>query len=263
MNRFPKPLRAILAAVFWILVWWAAAKAAGNELLFPTPPAVARTWWGLLRSQDFYAITGRSLLNVLTGIVTATLLGALLAGLGRLMPLLRDLILPIMTVIKATPIASLIVLFLIFIGAATVPSLITFLIVLPVVWTNLDEGLSRVDPKLREIATVYRFSPFKRLRVLILPTLRPYFLAACRTSLGLAWKAGIAAEILATPRGTIGRMIGDARQYLETEVMFAWTLTVVLLSLLIEYGFVALFARLDRKTRTGHKKRGVRYVADL
>lgn len=251
MNRIPKCFRILFAVAFWILVWLAAAKSVGNALLFPSPAAVAKVLWRLVRSPEFYRVTGRSLLNVLCGILAAVAAGILAAGLTFRFRILRDLFLPLMTVIKATPVASFIVLLLIFIGAAKVPVIITFLIVLPVVWTNLDEGLSHRDPGLCEVAQVYRFSFFRRLRVLTLPSLRPYFLSACRTSLGLAWKAGIAAEILATPAGTIGRMIGDARLYLETEEMFAWTLTVILLSLGIEYGFVALFRRLDRGARKG------------
>lgn len=258
MKRIPKSIRITLAVAFWILVWWAAASAVGNGLLFPSPARVAAVLWELVRSAEFYLVTGRSLLNVMVGIVTAVVLGILSAFLGNRIPLLRDLLLPLMTVVKATPVASVIVLLLLFVGAARVPALITLLIVLPVVWTNLDEGLQRIDPQLVEIAAVYRLSPARKLRVLVLPSIRPYFLSACRTSLGLAWKAGIAAEIIATPRGTIGRMIGDARQYLETEQMFAWTLTVILLSLLIEYGFVALFRRSDKRSR----KRGLRR-ADL
>lgn len=251
MKRIPQWIRILFAVAFWMLVWWAAARSVDSPLLFPTPQTVLRVLWELVRTKEFYLVTGRSLRNVMAGILSALLLGVLLAFAGRRLRLLRDLLLPLMTVIKATPVASFIVLLLIFIGAAKVPALITFLIVLPVVWTNLDEGLERMDPGLAEVARVYEFSPLRRLRLLVLPSLRPYFLSACRTSLGLAWKAGIAAEILATPRGTIGRMIGDARLYLETDLMFAWTLTVILLSLLIEYGFVALFRRSDRSARKG------------
>ncbi len=251
MKKIPLFVRILFAVAFWIFVWWVVAKSLGSELLFPAPPAVAKVLWELVRTKNFYLVTGKSLLNVLIGIISAVLVGVLLAGIGHKVTLLRDLFLPLMTVIKATPVASFIVLLLIFIGATKVPVIITFLIVLPVVWTNLDEGLSRIDKQLIEVANAYRFSFGRRMQALILPSLRPYFLSACRTSLGLAWKAGIAAEILATPRGTIGRMIGDARLYLETEVMFAWTLTVILLSLVIEYGFVALFRHFDRTPAKG------------
>jgi NitT/TauT family transport system permease protein len=150
-----------------------------------------------------------------------------------------------MAVIKATPVASFIILMLLFLGPVKVPAFITFLIVLPIVWTNLDEGINNIDPLLAEVAKMYRFSLAKRLRVLILPSVKPYFLSACKTAIGLAWKAGVAAEIIAMPKNTIGTMIGEAKLYIMSSEMFAWTLTVVLLSLAIELGVSYLFAKLD------------------
>lgn len=141
MKRIPQWIRILFAVAFWMFVWWAAARSVDSPLLFPTPQTVLRVLWELVRTKEFYLVTGRSLRNVMAGILTALLLGILLAFAGRRLRLLRDLLLPLMTVIKATPVASFIVLLLIFIGAAKVPALITFLIVLPVVWTNLDEGL--------------------------------------------------------------------------------------------------------------------------
>ena len=247
MKRLNKPLRILFALAFWILVWVLAARKIGNNLLFPSPGTVAVTLWGLMKTSLFYKITAHSLWNVLSGILYALLSGAILAILTYRVPFLRDLVLPMMTVVKATPVASFIVLLLIWIGAAKVPSIITFLIVLPVVWTNLDEGLRRQDPQLERVAKIYQMPWLRRLRLLTLPSVKPYFVSACRTSLGLAWKAGIAAEIIAMPRNSIGTMIGTARQYLNTEEMFAWTLTVILLSLLFEFGFVALLNRFSKR----------------
>ncbi len=150
-----------------------------------------------------------------------------------------------MAVVKATPVASFIILMLLFLGPVKVPSLITFLIVLPIVWTNLDQSIASIDKQLTEVAKIYRFSLAKRLRVLIFPSVKPYFLSACKTAIGLAWKAGVAAEIIAMPPNTIGTMIGEAKLYIMSAEMFAWTLTVVLLSLIIEFGVSYLFAKFD------------------
>ena len=249
MQTSKKILRLFLPVLFWVAVWEIAAWRVGNVLLFPNPRAVLQALWELLKTESFYSATGRSLWNVLSGILLATAAGAVLAVLTHHVSLLRLLTLPLMTVVKATPVASFIVLLLIWIGSVKVPAMITFLIVLPVVWTNLDEGLTRQDEKLLQVAQIYRFSQFKTFRLLTLPSIKPYFISACRTSLGLAWKAGIAAEIIAMPRGTVGTMIGKARQYLNTEEMFAWTLTVILLSLLLEAGTVALLNRWECRQR--------------
>ena len=250
--HLPRAARVPLVLAFWLGVWAFAAWRVGLPLLLPSPALVAKTLWIMLGTGAFYRTVLRSLWNVTAGILIAVVAGALLAGLCRRVRLLRELILPLMTVIKATPVASFIVLALIWIGSARVPSFITVLIVLPVVWTNVDEGLSKIDPQLTELTRVYRMPFLPRLRFLVLPSVRPYFFAACRTSLGLAWKAGIAAEIIALPRMTVGTAINDARQYLLTEEMFAWTFVVILLSLLIECGFTALFDRFGGRKEARH-----------
>lgn len=247
MKYLKRLCRIVLILLFWIGVWWLAAWRVGKPLLFPSPLPVVERLAEMMRTAEFYRITANSLFNVLKGILIAVLGGCILSAITSRIKLLRDAVLPLMTVIKATPVASFIILALIWIGAVKVPTFITVLIVLPVVWTNLDEGFLRIDPQLTEVTKVYQIPFLRRLRILILPSLRPYFVSACRTSMGLAWKAGIAAEIIAMPRNSIGTMMGDAKQYIETVDLFAWTLTVILLSLIIEFLFAALFKKFDRK----------------
>ena len=249
MKTLKKIGRALLVAAFWLGVWALAAYRFGKPLLFPSPLSVLKTLWELLATKEFYVATGTSLGNILFGTLSAILCAAFLVIVTSKIRFIRELIHPVMAVIKATPVASFIILMLLFLGPVKVPSFITFLIVLPIVWTNLDEGVQNVDPQLREVAKMYRLSLAKRLRVLIFPSLKPYFLSACRTSIGLAWKAGVAAEIIAMPRGTIGTMIGEAKLYIMSAEMFAWTLTVVLLSLVIEFGVSYLFSKLDNASR--------------
>jgi NitT/TauT family transport system permease protein len=247
MKHIRRICRVLLIAAFWIGVWAFAAWRVGKPLLFPTPLSVVNRLFELMQTKDFYLITARSLWSVLSGILIATLGGSILAVITSRISLLREAILPLMTVIKATPVASFIILALIWIGSAKVPTFITILIVLPVIWTNLDEAFRRIDPQLVEVARVYKIPYPRRLCLLILPSVKPYFVSACRSSMGLAWKAGIAAEIIAMPLGTIGTMIGNAKQYIETVDMFAWTLTVILLSLAIEFLFAALLGRLGKE----------------
>ncbi|MBQ9785230.1 MAG: ABC transporter permease subunit [Clostridia bacterium] len=249
MSAVKRICKYALIAVFWICVWILGTIALDQPLLFPYPHTVLGRLWGLMQTKDFYEITALSLWNVLCGILWAVAIGAGLSVLTARFSAVRELILPAMTVIKATPVASVIILLWLFIGSAKLPTVITVLIVLPVVWTNLDEGWSRIDPQLKEMARVYRMPWHKRLICLTLPSLKPYFVSACRTSIGLAWKAGIAAEIIVRPMGSIGLMIGDAKYYLMAEDMFAWTLVVILLSLAIESLFSFLLGRLGADKR--------------
>ncbi len=251
MKLFKKVCRMLLIAAFWIAVWWILSFAFGNELLFPTPLVVFKTLIGLLGTASFYISAANSLFNILKGLLIATVAACLTVALTSRLSLLRELLLPLMSVIKATPVASFIVLAWIFIGASDVPSFIAVLIVFPVIWTNLDEGISKIDPQLSEVAQVYGFSPAKKLKLLLLPSLKPYFISALRTSLGLSWKAGIAAEILTMPKDTVGTQISNAKLYILTPEMFAWTLTVILFSLAMEYGLLALLDKVGRSQKGG------------
>ena len=249
MKTLKKIGRALVVAAFWIAVWALAAHQFGKPLLFPSPLSVIKTLGELLQTKEFYVATGTSIGNILFGTLSAILVACALAVVTSKISFVRDLIYPVMAVVKATPVASFIILMLLFLGPVKVPAFITFLIVLPIVWTNLDQGIKSIDPQLREVTKIYRFSMLKRLRILILPSIKPYFLSACKTAIGLAWKAGVAAEIIAMPKNTIGTMIGEAKLYIMSAEMFAWTLTVVLLSLIIEFGVSYLFGRLDTKKR--------------
>lgn len=244
-KNFKKIGRALLVTAFWLSVWAIAAYRFGKPLLFPSPVSVLKTLIELLGTKEFYLATGNSLANILLGTVSAILCACILVIITSRIHFVRDLIHPVMAVVKATPVASFIILMLLFLGPIKVPAFITFLIVLPIVWTNLDQGVKSIDPQLQEVAKMYRFSLAKRLCVLIFPSVKPYFLSACKTAIGLAWKAGVAAEIIAMPPKTIGTMIGEAKLYIMSAEMFAWTLTVVLLSLAIEFGVSYLFSKLD------------------
>ena len=248
MIRLKRFAGILFVALFWVGVWFLAALAVGKPLLFPSPVDVLLRLLELMQTKEFYLVTLNSLWNIISGILIALLCGAALATLTARFKLLREVILPLITVIKATPVASFIILVLIWIGAARVPTFITFLIVLPVIWTNLDVGFSAIDPQLDEVTRVYGMPLFKRFRVLIFPSLKPYFVSACRTAMGLAWKAGIAAEIIAMPRNSIGTMIGDAKQYIMTTDMFAWTLTVIFLSLIIEFIFSSILKKFGNES---------------
>jgi NitT/TauT family transport system permease protein len=146
-------------------------------------------------------------------------------------------------------VASFIILAMLWLEKSILPVVITALIVIPIVFANVSEGIRSVDRGLSEVATIYRFSLPKRLTRLYLPTIAPYFFAACQSALGMAWKASVAAEILAVPQYSIGAEILFSQQYMLPETLFAWTLLVIVLSLVIEKIFVLLLKQVAKKFR--------------
>ena len=248
-KRIFKIVSAVISLLFWILVWAIVSYRVNNEFLLPDPLLTLKRLLELAAEKDFWISTSSSLLRILIGIGIAVLLGCIAAILSSALEFANSLFSPLMTVVKATPIASFICLAYLWIRPSTLPIFITALIVLPIVWSNVVSGIRSVDKNLLEVAKVYRFSPSKKLLRIYVPSVLPYFLAACRSSLGMAWKAGIAAEVIAPTEKAIGTEIYFAKNYFETPDLFAWTLTVIILSIIIEKLLIWGLSRLSQKLR--------------
>lgn len=235
MNRQkPRKINGLPALVFWTAVWWIASAALGNPLLLPGPVQVLQCLGELAVTAAFWKTVALSIGRILLGVVLAVALGVILAVLTSVSRFLETLIAPAMTAMQATPVASFAILVLIWLDRDWVPVLICGMMVLPVVHGSVSAGIRTVDVQLLEMAKVYRLPPLRSFRRIWVPSVMPFFRTACSSSLGLGWKAGIAAEVLTVPKTSMGRMISEAKLYLMTEELFAWTLTVVVLSLLLQ-----------------------------
>lgn len=244
----------LIVLLFWLLVWELLSLAVSQKLLLPAPAQVLRRLAALAATADFWRITARSLLRILCGVVAAVAAGTVLAVLTSRFRTLRALLSPLLTIIKSTPVASFIILALIWMGRDILPAFIAVLMVLPVVWTNVSAGIAAADISLLEVAKVFRFSRWKTLVRIYTPSVMPYFISGCRSALGLGWKAGIAAEVLTVPAASIGKMLYESKLYLETTDLFAWTLVVILCSIIIEKVLMAAMERLGGKYRREEPK---------
>ena len=233
-KRRISAVKPLLALLFWTGVWYLAAVSLGKPLLLPTPYRVLRCLVGLMGTASFWQTTAVTLGRILLGTMAAVALGLVLAVVTAASSLIRALVEPVMTVIQASPVASFAILVLIWMDRDYVPALICAMMVLPVVWNNVCTGIRQTDVQLLEMAKVYRLTPVQVLRRIYVPSVLPYFRAACSSGLGLGWKAGVAAEVLTVPKLSIGRMISESKMYLMTEELFAWTLAVIGLSLLLQ-----------------------------
>lgn len=253
-SKLFKIISFSLSLLFWIFVWAIAAYKAGNSFLLPTPKDTVLVFSQLAATSDFWRIVFVSLARILVGILIAIVLGTLVAIVSANLIVAESLFSPLMTIIKATPIASFIVLALLWIDKNTLPVFITILIVLPIVTSNVCAGIRSTDKNLLDVAKVYRFSFGMRITKIYVPSVMPYFLAACRASIGMAWKAGIAAEVLCTPKNAIGTKIYLSKTYLETTELFAWTLTVIIFSLIIEKLFIFILNKLAKSLHVQKKE---------
>ena len=234
-------ISALIPPAFWLGVWQLAAmwversvNSKGNELLLPYPATVCAALLRIMGEETFFPTVFTSLGRILLGLALGTALGGVLAAVTCSSRWADRLLSPAIRVVRATPVASFILLVLLWAGKDFVPAVISGLMVVPVVWGNLSRGIRETDRQLLELARAYRFSGVKTLRLIYLPSLRPYFVSAITAAMGLAWKSGIAAEVLCVPRHSIGTQIFNTKLYLEIPDLFAWTAVVVTLSLILE-----------------------------
>ena len=241
MNR--KTGLKIWAVAFWLAVWEILSRVLDREIFLVGPVRVVMRLAELLPSGGFWASVGFSLLRITCGYLLAVILGVALAAAALKHERIRELLAPLLTVMRSVPVASFIILALICLPSKSLSVLISFLIAMPVIYGNAYAGLESADPKLLEMTKVFGARPGNVRRAVYIPALYPYLASACRTAIGMAWKAGTAAEVIGIPRGSIGEKLQQAKIYLETPDLFAWTLVIILLSAATEKVFRLILDR--------------------
>ena len=236
-GDFMKIKVKIWAVLLWLIIWEAAARFIGQEILLVSPVAVLSRFFQLAVSEEFLKAVFFSFIRIIGGFFCALIAGTLLAWAGSFFPWIKEMAAPVMAVVKATPVASFIILILLWVPSQNLSFVISFLIVLPVIYTNILCGIENTDKELLEMAKVFRVSGVRCFRYIYLPEIIPYFRSSCSVALGLCWKAGVAAEVIGIPSGSIGEKLYEAKIYLQTPDLFAWTLTIILISI----GFEKIF----------------------
>lgn len=221
-------------ALLWLGIWWLCARIIAHPIKLPTPPAVGAALVRLLGTPRFWQTILSSLVRIVIAYLIGWIAGGVLAALCHAVSPLRPCFSPLMTVVRATPVVSFILLLWMLIGRDALPVFIASLMVMPVVFTELSSGLDALDRDLLEVTKIYQFSFARRLRYFYFPSLLPHIRAAAANSMGLCWKSGIAAEVIAFTNRSIGFSIYAAKDNFATDELFAWTAVVVLLSLLLE-----------------------------
>ena len=242
-----KWVRGILALVVWLLIWQALSAWVGIALLLPGPLVVGRTLLMLLGTAGFREAAAFSLLGILGGFAAGVAAGSLLAFLTWGSRLLDAIFSPFLRLVRTTPVASFIILALLWLSNRIVPMVIAGLMVAPILWSSTKTALEETDKSLLEMAKVYGFSRFRTFWLIYLPQLLPQWTAAAATAMGLAWKSGVAAEVIAQPRPAMGTNLFLAKLHLNTDQLFAWTVLVVMLSFILERLFIRVMARLGRR----------------
>ena len=233
------------AAALWLLVWQGASMAlaattGGRMLLLASPVQALGRLAALAATADFWRAVAFSSARILGGFLLSCLLAAALAALGCRFRWVRELLSPLVAVVKAVPVVSFIILALIFFSSENLSLLIAGLMVFPPVYLNVLEGIGSADRRLLEMAAVFRVPLARRVWGIYLPAVLPHLRSAVSLGLGLCWKSGAAAEVIGLPAGSVGEALYTAKVYFETGDLFAWTAVIVAVSVLSERLFLRL-----------------------
>lgn len=221
--------------------------ALNQRILLVTPVDAAVKLIELIPSADFWKSVMFSAGRILSGFALGLTVGTGLAVFSGRYVFLRKLLSPFISVLKAVPVASFTILALIWVSSKNLSVLVTFLICVPIVYINMLEGIDSLDPKLKEMSTVFGIPPMRRFVGIYLSQLLPYFRSAAGLAIGLCWKSGTAAEVIGIPDGSIGEKLYQAKIYLETADLFAWTAVIIFVSWLCEKAFMSVIKLLVKR----------------
>ena len=216
-------LRKTCIFVMWLLIWQIAATFIDNDILLAGPIEVGKTLGRLLTGKEFYGICMASVGRILTGFFLAFLGGILTGALSYEFPFIKEIVEPVLAVIKSIPVVSFVVLLLIWQGAENLSVWISFLVVFPNACVSTRNGLEAVDSGLLEMADLFGIRGIRRLVYIYRPALVRFLLSGMEVSMGMAFKSGVAAEVIGVPDFSIGEQIYMSKIYLDTAGLFAWT----------------------------------------
>ncbi len=228
----------IWAVIIWLIVWQLLSIYVDSAILFASPVDTLKCLWGMLGIASFWQSILFTLIRICVGLFLANIIGAFFSVGAYLSKTFRDFISIPIAVTKSTPVASFIILVLIWIPSKNLSVFISFLMSFPVIYTNILQGLDSMDKNMLEMAQVFKLSTARKIRFIYIPQVIPYYRAAAALSNGLCFKAGIAAEVIGQPNGSIGERLYEAKIYFNTPELFAWTITIIIVSIIFNRLFM-------------------------
>lgn len=239
-KRYGNALVKISVIIFWLLVWQAISMLLDDNILLASPAETIRALVRLVQTDTFRLAVLWSFLRITAGFFTALAAGIGLAVAAYRFRIVKELVTPLIKLIKAMPVVSFVIIALLWITSENLPILISFLMVLPVIYISIYNGIKSTDGKLLEMAKVFGMPGREKLRMIYMPAVSPHFVSACSVGLGFCWKSGIAAEVIGLSAESIGRQLYDAKLYLLTDELFAWTAVIILISIIFEKAVMRL-----------------------
>ncbi|MBQ6650041.1 MAG: ATP-binding cassette domain-containing protein [Atopobiaceae bacterium] len=233
----------LLAVVAWLVIWQLASFAVGSRLLLAGPLETVLCLAGLVVRREFWATVAFSLVRIAAGFVASFVLALALASIARRLRVVEEFVAVGLGAVKSVPVVCIVVLLLMFVGSRNVSAVAVFLVALPALYFAAFEALGNLDSGMGELLDACGVRGLRCVLGHVWPSMHPFLVATCKNVVGMSWKAGVAAELVGMPLGSMGERIYQTKLLLETGELFAWTIVVVVLAAVSERAFLALLAR--------------------
>lgn len=246
-NRFSIKIAKLLAIIFWLSLWQFAHTYVGEVILLPSPVNVIEKLYTMLFESQFWSAVMGSLARITIGFISACIVGIIISVLAYSFKLIKILIEPLMMIIKAIPVVSFVILALVWINSKNISVFISFLMVVPIIYTNVLKGLETMDEELLEMAAIFKVSNIKKVLYIYIPSVMPFFVSGISIGIGFCWKSGIAAEVIGLPSNSIGENLYNAKIFLDTTSLFAWTAAMIIISIIYEKVIIKLIESISHR----------------
>lgn len=232
-----KTTRKLAILLFWFLIWEMCSILVRSDILLPSPFQVLKSLFNLAGKLYFWKSVLYSLSRVILGVSISIVLGIFFGIAAGINKFIEDFFQPLVVCIKSTPVMSIIIIALVWFTSSNVVIFTALLICFPIMYTNVLQGIKSSDRNLIQMARFYNVKDKYILKDIYLPEIKSYIISGILMCLGIGWKVSVAAEVLSTPKYSIGINLLNAKTMLETSELFAWTTIVILLSFIFEILF--------------------------
>lgn len=239
-RSLPGVAKSALAVIAWLAIWQVAALALANPWLLSSPLDTLAVWANLILTVRFWEAVIHSLVRIALGFAIAFVTGCALGYLAAKLPGMRAFLKPAVLAVKSAPVVCIIALLLVAAGASVTTSIVVGLVVFPQFYHAVMEAALSRDTEVDKILDVFGVSRTRRALCVELVAFGASVRQATAVAAGLAWKSGVAAEIIGLPGLSIGESVYLAKISLDSATIIAWTATVILLSWLSEKLLLAL-----------------------
>lgn len=242
MIKLKGPIVSWVSIFTILIIWKIFALVIGAEVILPAPETVLKSLFTIITEKQFLKRISYTLLRGVLGFLISFALGLIIGVLAGIFNTFRRIVAPVISIIRSTPVMAIILLALIWFNVNYVPIFVAFLMGFPIICGNMIEGITTVDKNLLEMAKTYNISIKKQILHIYIPSTVPFIIASASLSLGVIWKVVVAAEVLSQPKWGVGTSLNEAKAFLITEEVFAWTVIAILLSALSEL----IFSRISK-----------------